>query len=139
MGDKMETITEQFTPSITVFHCNTAINPDNLKGNGHYTVKSVVMPCSSITREMVLMKAFEAGSDAVVVLTCPEGQCKYVEGNLRSKKRVEHVKKILDEVGINGNRLSFYNLSSSEPNEAIKILETTAADVAVIGRNPAAW
>ncbi len=43
--------------------------------------RSIKLPCSSMTREVVLLKAFEAGADAVVVLVCPEGSCRYLEGN----------------------------------------------------------
>ena len=54
----------------------------------------------------------------MIVLVCPEGQCRYVEGNLRAYKRVMWVKKLLDEIGIDGNRLSLVNLSSEDKEDA---------------------
>jgi F420-non-reducing hydrogenase iron-sulfur subunit len=98
-----------FKPVIKVFHCFNAL-PDNISTTEKCEIESVAMPCSSMTREVFLLKAFEAGADAVIVLVCPEGACDYLEGNIRARKRVDRVKKILDEIGIGGQRLNIYNV-----------------------------
>ena len=57
--------------TITVFHCFTALeNTTSLEGSD-YEIESIKLPCSSMTREVVLLRAFEAGADAVLVLVCP--------------------------------------------------------------------
>src|SRR5512138_2291410 len=89
-------------PVIKVFHCFNALNGNISVDVDGYDIQTVKMPCASMTREVFLLRAFEAGADAVVVLVCPEGACDYLEGNLRARKRVERVKKILDEIGIGG-------------------------------------
>ena len=55
-----------------------------------------------MTREVVLLRAFEAGADAVVVMVCPQDTCHYLQGNVRTAKRVTRVKKLLDEIGLDG-------------------------------------
>lgn len=121
---------------ITVFHCFNAI--DNIVGQtDDYNVRSIRMPCSGMTREVVLLKAFEAGADAVVVLACPEGTCRYLEGNLRARKRVATVKKILDEIGLDGRRLNFYNIAPGDQATVERIIEQTAGDLATLGPSPA--
>ena len=45
---------------------------------------------------------------------CIEGDCHFNSGNLRARKRVEQVQKILDTINIGGERVQMYNLSSSE-------------------------
>jgi F420-non-reducing hydrogenase iron-sulfur subunit len=73
-----------FTPRITVFHCiNTFGEGDAspLAGGEKFVSKFVKLPCSSMVKDVFLLRAFEAGADAVVVLVCPEGACRYVEGN----------------------------------------------------------
>ena len=43
-----------------------------------------------------------------------EGDCHYNEGNFRARKRVEQAAKILDQVGVGGERVKMFNLSSGE-------------------------
>ena len=79
---------KKFIPKITVFHCINAF-PENtyslFVGRDDFEVKFIKLPCSSMVKDVFLLRAFEAGADAVVVLVCPEGQCRYVEGNIRAK------------------------------------------------------
>ena len=123
---------------IQVFHCFNAINILSELNNDDYEIRSVKLPCSIMTREVFLLRAFEAGADAVEVLVCPEGSCDYLEGNLRARKRVERVKKMLDEIGIGGQRLNIYNISRQDAAEAENIIQQTIFDMELIGRNPAA-
>lgn len=57
------------------------------------------LPCSGKVDLLYILKAIETGSDAVLVLTCKFGGCKYVQGNLRSQKRVDAVSALLIEAG----------------------------------------
>ena len=74
-------------PKITVMYC---INSFSEKASRHAKredgaeLKFVRLPCSSMVKDVFVLRAFEAGSDAVVIFVCPEGQCRYVEGNIRA-------------------------------------------------------
>jgi F420-non-reducing hydrogenase iron-sulfur subunit len=122
---------------ITVFHCFTALNNTAFLEDKDYEVQLVKMPCSSATREVFLLRAFESGADAAVVLVCPEGTCRYLQGNLRAAKRVARVKKILDEIGLDGRRLNIYNIPHSDQAAVERVLEKTAADLVTLGLSPA--
>ena len=74
----------------------------------------------------------------MVVMVCPEGACRYVEGNIRAKKRIGWVKTLLDEIGLDGRRLSLFNLPSGDTTGPVKIIEDILAVAADLGRNPAA-
>ena len=124
--------------SITVFHCVNAVEDASFLDGAGCDVSFVRMPCSSMTREVFLLRAFEAGADAVVLLVCPEGTCQYMEGNIRAAKRVARVKKMLDEVGIDGKRLNIYNIPRGDKTAVEKIIAKTLSDLAVLGPNPAA-
>jgi F420-non-reducing hydrogenase iron-sulfur subunit len=76
-------------------------------------VKLIRVPCTGRVDDVHLMKAFEQGMDGVFVAGCLEGECHYLRGNLRAKKRVGHVKGILTALGINPERLQMYNLSAA--------------------------
>ena len=131
---------KKFKAKITVFYCiNTFGNggPVSLTDGEECEFRLVKLACSSMVKDVFLLRAFEAGADAVIVLVCPEGQCRYVEGNLRAYKRVMWVKKLLDEIGIDGNRLSLVNLSSEDKEAAAQIVEKVRADLIERGPSPA--
>jgi F420-non-reducing hydrogenase iron-sulfur subunit len=117
---------------ITVFHCFNAIGNNSIF-EGDYEVKSINLPCSGMTSDIVLLKALENGADAVIVLACPENTCHYLEGNLRAKKRVARVKKLLDEAGLDGSRLNFFNVSPGDESAVQSILRKTVSELADLG------
>lgn len=61
-----------------------------------------------------MLKAFENGADGVMVIGCLEGDCHYVNGNIRARARVERVSSILDQIGIGADRIRMFNLSAGE-------------------------
>jgi coenzyme F420-reducing hydrogenase delta subunit len=63
------------------------------------------LPCTGKVDVRYLLNAFEEGADGVYVVACPIGNCHHVHGNERAVKRIEFTKKLLDEVGIGGERL----------------------------------
>jgi len=77
-------------------------------------IKVIMMPCTGRVDIIHLLKAFEAGADAVFVAGCLEGECHYLMGNIRAKKRVNKVKKDFSQMGMEPERLEMFNLSSSE-------------------------
>ena len=132
---------KKFIPKITVFHCINAFTESTslpFVGGNDVEVKFIKLPCSSMVKDVFLLRAFEAGADGVVVLVCPEGQCRYVEGNIRAKKRVAWVKNLLDDIGIDGGRLSLSNIAAGDTAAATQIIDDILMNLAELGRNPAA-
>ncbi len=127
-----------FRPKITVFHCVNSVS--NLLGldSSESEVQAIKMPCSSMTREVFLLRAFEAGADAVIVMVCPEGSCRHLQGNIRAAKRVARVKKLLDEIGLDGGRLNIFNVSQKDSLAAERIIKQTELELDTLGANPAA-
>ena len=128
-------------PKISLFHCiNTIADGASLvKANLDVAKLSTVkLACSSMVKDVFLLRAFEAGADAVVVLVCAEDACRYTEGSTRARKRVDYVKGLLDEIGVDGRRLSLFDISHSDESAAAKIIEETVSKVADLGPNPAA-
>jgi F420-non-reducing hydrogenase iron-sulfur subunit len=130
----------KFKPQITIFHCINAFSElaslPLTKGNG-FDLRTVKLPCSSMIKDVYLLRAFEAGSDAVIVLACPEGECRQVSGNLRARKRVEKVQEILDEIGIDGRRLSLFNIAPEDGEATAKIIRKTLSGLATLDSNTA--
>ena len=62
-------------------------------------IKIILMPCTGRVDILHLLKAFEAGADAVFVAGCLEGECHYLRGNIQAKKRVNKVKQDFAQMG----------------------------------------
>jgi F420-non-reducing hydrogenase iron-sulfur subunit len=77
-------------------------------------VRVLRLPCTGRVEVNYLLAAFERGADAVMVAGCLEGGCHFQEGNLRARRRVERAKGILQEIGVEPERLEMFNLSSAE-------------------------
>ena len=129
-----------YKPVVNVFYCLNALSPAAaaaLGGSPAVEVRLVRLPCSSMVKDVFLLRAFEAGADGVVVMVCPRGQCRFIEGNRRAQKRVGRVQKMLDSLGLGGERLVFLNAQDDEAC-ASRDLEQVLAGIGRLGPNPAA-
>jgi len=91
-----------------------------------------------MVKDVFLLRAFEAGSDGVVALVCPEDQCRYIEGSIRAKKRIAWVQNILDDIGLDGRRLAMGNISLEDEAAVESIIQEMLSTVNELGPNPAA-
>lgn len=127
-------------PKITVMYC---INSFAEKASRHAKMvdeiefKFVKLPCSSMVKDVFVLRAFEAGSDAVVIFVCPPGACRYVEGNIRARKRVAWLQKLLNEIGLDGRRLILQNISATDEISAENTLEGVRTMIDELGLSPA--
>lgn len=67
---------------------------------------------------------------------CLEGDCHYLVGNIRARKRVEYVSRLLDECGIGGERVVMYNLSSAEGQRFAEVAREITEKIRALGPNP---
>ena len=51
------------------------------------------------------LRAFESGADLVYLITCPERACRYQQGNERAWKRIRFAQKLVEEIGLDPERL----------------------------------
>ncbi len=72
------------------------------------------MPCTGKVDVQHILRAFEKGADGVYAVGCMEGDCHFNSGNFRARKRVEQARKLLNTVGVGGERVEMFNLSSAE-------------------------
>ena len=113
-------------PKITLFHCINAFRQTTGLMFKGCEVKIIQMPCSSMTKDVYLLRAFEAGADAVLVFVCPENSCRYAEGSIRAKKRVQWVRGLLDGIGMDGKRqLSIFNTIAGDDKAVETIIKNT--------------
>jgi hypothetical protein len=82
------------------------------------------------------MKAFENGADGVLVAGCLEGGCHFVEGNLCAKRRVNYTKDMLEEIGIEKDRLRMVNISAAMGRPLADIITDMVETVRKLGPSP---
>ena len=75
--------------------------------------KEIVVACAGRLQPEHLLKAFEAGADAVAVVGCDEGNCHFLEGSCRATRRCEYVGDLLDQIGLGRGRLMLFHLPGS--------------------------
>jgi F420-non-reducing hydrogenase iron-sulfur subunit len=100
-------------------------------------VRIIEVPCTGKVDIIHLLQAFEYGADGVMVVGCREGDCHYTAGNLYAKTRVNRVKEILDKVGLGGERVAMYNLSSGMGGRFAEIVQEMTNKILELGPSPA--
>ncbi|AET69854.1 coenzyme F420-reducing hydrogenase, delta subunit [Desulfosporosinus orientis DSM 765] len=132
---------ESFYPKIIAFCCYyCAYSAADLAGSLRLqyppTVRMIEQPCSGKVDIRLLLQAFEDGADGVYVAGCMDGDCHFLKGNIRAKKRVNAAKKILDKVGVGGERLEMFNLSGSMGPRFAEIANEMTERILRLGPNP---
>ncbi len=99
-------------------------------------VKIIRVPCTGKVDVLHLMQAIAKGADGVYCVGCLEGTCHYNEGNLRCRQRVNHVRMMLEEIGLEADRVRMYNLSSGEGPTFAAYAKEMTEHITELGPNP---
>jgi len=106
-----------------IFYCSSSLDAgalvERFDTGGIDTIKTISLPCSGKADVLYLLKAFETGADGVVLVTCPEGECRYLEGNLRAHKRAAAVDSLLMEIGYDSGRMAVFRMGEGGTGEMI--------------------
>jgi F420-non-reducing hydrogenase iron-sulfur subunit len=91
-----------------------------------FAVREVMVPCTGRLQPEHILKAFESGAEVVFAVACQEDNCHYLEGSKRCARRVDYLRSILEEIGLDGERLMLFHLPG-----------TAAEDMALAAGRPA--
>ena len=135
------TMTEAFEPQIIAFCCNyCSYAAADLAGSIRMTyppnVKIVLVPCSGRVAPIYLLRALQDGADGVYVTGCMEGDCHFLNGNIKAKKRVNYIREMLSEIGIEPERVQMFNISASDAPEFAKVAKMMTEKIRELGPNP---
>jgi len=133
---------EKFEPVIVAFCCHyCAYTAADMAGSQrlHYppNVKIVRVPCSGKVDALHIMKAFEKGADGVYVAGCLEGDCHFKNGNTRAARRVAYVQKMLEDIGIGGERVGMFLMSAGMGERFAQTATDFTEKIRSLGPNPA--
>lgn len=129
-------------PRIVGFLCNwCAYQGADLAGTSRmpYTpnVRIVRVMCTGRIDPTFVLKAFNSGADGVIIAGCHPGDCHYSEGNYKTTRRVALLKKLLSQMGIDGERFRLEWVSAGEGARWAQIANEMSA--AIKEKGPLAW
>jgi len=132
---------EGFEPEIIVFACHyCAYAAADLAGSMRLqyppNIRMIKLPCTGKLEVIHILKALEAGADGVYAAGCLEGECHYLKGNLWARKRIGHVKTLLEEVGMDPERVDMFNMSSAMGPAFAKAAHDFTERIRRLGPNP---
>jgi coenzyme F420-reducing hydrogenase delta subunit len=92
--------------------------------------------CSSRVDPEWILRAFSNGIDGVLILTGNPGECHYKVGNLRTRKRIALLKRMMSQLGFREERLALGFVNSDEPEMFQKKVNNFMDSVMELGPNP---
>ncbi len=104
----------------TIFFCQQ-LDPDQdanrrpLEKELGRKIRFFPLPCSGRIDVLHLLKALETGAEKVYLITCPEGACKYRQGNVWAGKRLEYAKSLIREIEMPAGCLEIVRASGTLP------------------------
>jgi coenzyme F420-reducing hydrogenase delta subunit len=94
------------------------------------------IPCSGRLEPLHLLRALEEYADAAHVITCPEGACRYFEGNRRAKNRVERTQWIIGSIGLEEERVGITIRSKDDRRSLAELARAIVAMTSKLGPSP---
>jgi F420-non-reducing hydrogenase iron-sulfur subunit len=131
----------QFKPKIVGFLCNwCSYAGADLAGVSRVqyppTLRIVRVMCSGRVDPVFILEAFKDGADGVLVAGCHPGDCHYVSGNYKAQNRVLLLKKVLEQLGLEPERLRLEWVSASEGDRFAGIINDMTKEITKIGPSP---
>jgi F420-non-reducing hydrogenase iron-sulfur subunit len=129
---------ENQIPKIYLFHCATSYDQaDLMRSYSQQTkeIKVISMPCSGKLDILYLTKAFDTGAEGAAIMICKEGECRYMEGNMRASKRAQAIDELLQETGLGKGRIKVIQMDDGGITGAIQKLEDFRLQIKTMVQN----
>jgi F420-non-reducing hydrogenase iron-sulfur subunit len=130
-----------FEPKIVGFLCNwcTASAADlagTTRAQYPPNLHPVRVMCSGTVDPVYLIKSLLSGADAVMVGGCHPGDCHYVSGNYKARRRMAMLQNIFESLGLDANRIWTRWISASEGPEFAAAVREITEETRKQGPNP---
>ena len=129
---------KEFEPKIVAFLCNwCSYAAADLAGVSRMkyppNVKIIKVMCSGRVDPQFILEAFRKGADGVLVAGCHPGDCHYIEGNLKTMRRMKLLHKLLEDFGIEKERLRLEWVSASEADKFVRVTSEMVEQIKALG------
>jgi F420-non-reducing hydrogenase iron-sulfur subunit len=131
----------EFEPKIIAFACNwCTYAAADIAGTSriHYpaNVRIVRVMCSGMVDPIYVLKAFEMGADGVLVAGCHEMDCHYLNGPVKCDAMFEKLKRVVNTLGLEDERLRREMISTSESPIFAQVIEEMVEQIKKLGPSP---
>jgi F420-non-reducing hydrogenase iron-sulfur subunit len=125
-------------PRIVAFFCNwCTYTAADLAGVSRLkyaaNVRVIRLMCSGRVDPQFILDAFARGADGVLIGGCHPGDCHYVEGNYKTLRRFELLKRLLAGMGIEQERLRLEWISASEGEKVRSVVNEMVGQIQALG------
>jgi F420-non-reducing hydrogenase iron-sulfur subunit len=132
---------DEYEPKIVAFVCNwCTYAAADLAGTSRIqypaNVRIIRLMCSGSVDPIYVIKLLLEGVDGVLIGGCHPGDCHYVSGNYKARRRIVILKTILKNIGFPENRISLKWISASEGGEFADTITTMVEQLKKSGPNP---
>jgi F420-non-reducing hydrogenase iron-sulfur subunit len=132
---------EEFEPKIIGFLCNwCAYAGADLAGVSRMqyppNIRIVRVMCSGRVDPSFILEALKDGADGVLVAGCHlPSDCHYISGNFKALRRIKLLKKVLEQFGIEPERVRLEWISASEGDKFAAVVKNMVEEIKKIGPN----
>lgn len=100
-------------------------------------VSSIRVNCSGRIDPTLVMKALALGADGVLIAGCHPGDCHYTNGNIKTLRRFKLLQKMLDQFGIERERVRLEWISAAEGERYAQVVRSMTEQIRSLG--PLNW
>lgn len=132
----------EFEPTIIAFVCNwCTYTAADLAGTARLgyppNVRLIRVMCTGMVDPKYVIKAFLEGADAVLVSGCNPGDCHYIDGNYKARRRIKLLKEILPQFGFENERLRLTWIGASDGVVFADIMKEMVTQIKGLGPSEA--
>jgi len=129
---------EGFEPKIIGFCCNwCAYAGADLAGVSRIqypaNLRMIRVMCSGSVDPEHILEAFQQGADGVFIGGCHPGDCHYMSGNYKTRRKVLLIKQLLSQLGIEPQRLRLEWVSAAEGQRFAQVVTEFTEELKQLG------
>jgi coenzyme F420-reducing hydrogenase delta subunit len=128
-------------PTLALFYCqntpeSSEADRQSLEETYGKSLRLYPIACSGRLEPLHLLRALEEFADVAYLITCPEGACRYFEGNRRARKRVQRAQHIIESIGLEKERVGILVRSKEDRRPLAKLVEEILGLTSKLGPSP---
>ncbi len=129
---------DEYQPLIIAFVCNwCTYTAADLAGTSRLgypdNVRLIRVMCTGMVDPQYVIKAFLEGADMVLVSGCHPGDCHYINGNYKARRRIRLLHAVLPRIGIERERLKLTWIGASDGIEFAHTMQELVAQAKQMG------
>jgi coenzyme F420-reducing hydrogenase delta subunit len=133
---------EDFEPVVVAFVCNwCTYTAADLAGTSRLSypknVRLIRVMCTGMVDPQYVIKALLEGADGVLVSGCHPGDCHYINGNYKARRRIKLLKEILPQFGFEPERLRLTWIGASDGIQFAEIMRELVKELKALGPSQA--